>query len=297
MASNDITKFDELLASLVRAVTQREITHDRETWVKRNRDVVKLFNEASAAHEATKADLAKCGNGRAREWRRAEDEKARADKAEAELATAIREAAREHNDALLRATALEVELAQARERAVRLREMLAVKSAAGNDMGIFCAATIKDGVTTERTPWQDGWNAHSMALLNKEGAVEKWYRGLPAELRAVLLPFICDADESDPVLWVREHEGGVRLFLNVGDTFAYACADAEEVPADEATLALLARLYSEHGGSGLVAWAARRRGVEPLEQLRTPAYMAAREALGGGEPQAGGGGEKGGDDG
>jgi len=63
------------------------------------------------------------------------------------------------------------------------------------------------------------------------------------------------------------------LVLNCGDTFAYACADAEEVPDDQ--IDTVRRLHDKHGYPGLVAWIARRRGCEPLIQLRTEAYRAA----------------------
>ena len=63
------------------------------------------------------------------------------------------------------------------------------------------------------------------------------------------------------------------LVLNCGDTFAYVCADTEEVPDDQ--IDTVRRLHDKHGYTGLVAWIARRRGTEPLLQRRTEAYRAA----------------------
>ena len=67
------------------------------------------------------------------------------------------------------------------------------------------------------------------------------------------------------------------LVLNCGDTFAYACADAEEVPDDQ--IDLVRRMHDKFGYVGLTAWIAARRKCEPLIQLRTEAYREARAFL------------------
>ena len=67
------------------------------------------------------------------------------------------------------------------------------------------------------------------------------------------------------------------LVLNCGDTFAYACADAEDVPDDQ--IDLVRRMHDKFGYTGLVAWIASRRKCEPLIQRQTAAYREARAFL------------------
>ena len=67
------------------------------------------------------------------------------------------------------------------------------------------------------------------------------------------------------------------LVLNCGDTFAYACADAEEVPDDQ--IDLVRRMHDKFGYVGLTAWIAARRKCDPLPQLQTAGYREAREFL------------------
>lgn len=67
------------------------------------------------------------------------------------------------------------------------------------------------------------------------------------------------------------------LVINCGDTFAYACADAEELPFDK--IEEVKALYKQYGYSGLVAWIAKRRQCEPIREWQNEAYCAARAAL------------------
>jgi hypothetical protein len=63
---------------------------------------------------------------------------------------------------------------------------------------------------------------------------------------------------------------------NLNDTFAYACADTEDLAACEQ----LADAYREHGWHIFVALAAYKRGVEPLQQIAdTPEYAAAKACV------------------
>lgn len=65
---------------------------------------------------------------------------------------------------------------------------------------------------------------------------------------------------------------GPAVLLN--DTFSYASADAERVTEDQ--VPLLADLYQRFDHAGVVAWAAWRRGCEPIKELRTETYNSAR---------------------
>lgn len=65
--------------------------------------------------------------------------------------------------------------------------------------------------------------------------------------------------------------------INCGDTFAYACSDAEEIPDGE--LPLVANLYDQFGYDGVVAWIANNRGCDPIKPCITEKYKLARETL------------------
>jgi hypothetical protein len=47
----------------------------------------------------------------------------------------------------------------------------------------------------------------------------------------------------------------------MNDTFAYACADCEEVPDDK--INEVAKLFRLYGGAGLDYWVSEQRGYDP----------------------------------
>lgn len=65
--------------------------------------------------------------------------------------------------------------------------------------------------------------------------------------------------------------------VNLNDTFAYACADGEELKDDQ--IDSLIRMYKEYDYPGIIAWAASIRGSEPIEPWRDEKYRIARAAL------------------
>ena len=70
------------------------------------------------------------------------------------------------------------------------------------------------------------------------------------------------------------------LVLNMNDTFAFATADAEEVPPSQ--WQEVADIYKEFGRDGLTAWTAIRRNAEPIHCKcghDGPGYTKAKEAL------------------
>jgi hypothetical protein len=61
--------------------------------------------------------------------------------------------------------------------------------------------------------------------------------------------------------------------VNVNDTFYYASADAEDLKEEE--IDGLIDVVKKFSHDGVTAWAARRRGMEPLPQLQTDKYREA----------------------
>jgi len=75
----------------------------------------------------------------------------------------------------------------------------------------------------------------------------------------------------------RSSTGKTTCSIIVNDIFYWGCADREELPLPELPLAY--RMWKDHGYSGLMAWASRRRGVEPQEQLVDEMYLKAKASL------------------
>lgn len=72
---------------------------------------------------------------------------------------------------------------------------------------------------------------------------------------------------------VEDYDGWFHAAVNVNDTFYYASADAEDLAPGKA--AIVRDYYERYGWGGVVAWAAIKRGQEPLPPLRTPEYHQA----------------------
>jgi hypothetical protein len=71
---------------------------------------------------------------------------------------------------------------------------------------------------------------------------------------------------------------GKVLALNMGDTFCYACADAEHVKPEQ--LVEVTAIYKRFGGTGLDCWAAKQRNENPVvEVFERPEYQKAWKAL------------------
>lgn len=63
----------------------------------------------------------------------------------------------------------------------------------------------------------------------------------------------------------------------LNDTFAYACADGELLPDDQ--IDSLIDMHKRFGHDGVVAWAAHRRGREPIAKLQNGKYQEALAAI------------------
>lgn len=82
-------------------------------------------------------------------------------------------------------------------------------------------------------------------------------------------------------LYVDENEecvnNGWKITINCNDTFYYACADCEDISPGEAKKV---RAFAEKFGlSGVVAYAAFKRGNPPLKELQTKEYKYAMDEL------------------
>lgn len=141
-----------------------------------------------------------------------------------------------------------------------------------DSIGIYPQATKRGDEWQYRTEWQEGWNAAVLALFQRHKWLTEWLTSLePDALTAITELFEHDA------LFVWVNNGAVTCALNMNDTFGYATADCEEVPMED--VQTVARLWRDFGAAGMTAWAAVRRGDEPIEPRQTERYHAARKLL------------------
>lgn len=74
-----------------------------------------------------------------------------------------------------------------------------------------------------------------------------------------------------------EYDNGFYAAIVCNDTFVYASADAEGIAPGQAST--VRDFYVRYGWSGVVAWIATVRKIEPLAPLQDLKYMAAMEEL------------------
>jgi len=83
-----------------------------------------------------------------------------------------------------------------------------------------------------------------------------------------------ELEEAVALLLLEDHlvlldaKGVAGLYVNCGDTFAYAYADAEPLPSgDERSIWALYDLIRRHGERGAILWCCQRRGGRPLPEV------------------------------
>lgn len=128
--------------------------------------------------------------------------------------------------------------------------------------------------TTGSQDYQDGWKDCYSHILNLWAIFEAYITNLPSPQREACAHLLEACIIS---LVYNETESEVVIVLPCGDTFAYGCAD-DEYPTVE-DLPLLRHCYTNWGPSGVIAWLAHRRGIEPLLCLQDANYHTAKDYL------------------
>lgn len=130
---------------------------------------------------------------------------------------------------------------------------------AHDDLGIYPQGRYEpDGTFIPRNEYQNGWNAAVSAHLHKVIAYHEFIDSLSKSDRIQLEELILD----DAIEISKGDDNKVHLWVNVSDMFYYATADSEEVAIEE--IELIHRLHFKYEYDGIVAWASKKRGEEPL---------------------------------
>lgn len=145
-------------------------------------------------------------------------------------------------------------------------------AAVHNDTGIYPAVFVKGNEKTERTAWQDGWNACLIEMTDKWGKMNKWYKSLPEETQSIVFEML-----EEDILLLSIDDAMVSPWILMNDTFSYASADGEDVSIDE--LPLVANIWKQYKQNGLIAWAAKKRGFQPIKKYLTGEYKIVEAAI------------------
>ncbi len=135
--------------------------------------------------------------------------------------------------------------------------------------GIYPQAMVDvDGTRKERTPWQEGWNACHIKLRQNACLLGNWFEKLSKQEKEDCLELLLNE-----VINLSAREEMVRCWLQMNDTFGFACADGEDIEVKDFEIIL--HLWRKYGYDGLIAWAAHKRSDTPLESLLTKDYLMA----------------------
>lgn len=105
----------------------------------------------------------------------------------------------------------------------------------------------------QRDGFKNGWNA----------AVREYVR----RVEDVLDVYSCPWDSPEYLFSAADgiiDRHGSEWYVNLSDTWYWACADAETIPKDE--YKLVAEMFKHLGASGLLYWARQKRGHDPTIQ-------------------------------
>lgn len=126
----------------------------------------------------------------------------------------------------------------------------------------------------DQDPYQSGWNDAIIEIARRYEMLNKWFREELTDDQRKHCMVLLKAE----ALQVGIRKTGIQPWLLMSDTFAYACADGEDIDPEEFEEA--AKTYNRYGHDGLTAWAARKRGQEPLVELINEDYLRAKKWLG-----------------
>lgn len=143
----------------------------------------------------------------------------------------------------------------------------ALNYAAQCSMGIYPQCVVAaDETRTERTEWQNGWNAAIMAEVKNHRRIKCLFKLLYDDVKIAALELL----ESHMLEISVSDDEPIVMYLNMNDTFGYACADSEEVTLSE--IPEVYRLWKKYGHHGLTAWSAVKRNVDPIDECKSEQY-------------------------
>ena len=106
----------------------------------------------------------------------------------------------------------------------------ALNELAIDSMGIYPQANIdENNIRTERTEWQNGWNAAIMEFRKRVCAFEEWFSKLPENVSSMIGEMLLD----ETIRLHLDKYKNVTMWVLMNDTFYFACADGEDITLEE----------------------------------------------------------------
>ncbi|MFA5024062.1 MAG: hypothetical protein WC523_03860 [Patescibacteria group bacterium] len=141
------------------------------------------------------------------------------------------------------------------------------------DVGIY-PASIEGGPMEykERDAYKKGWNDADLKGIDNVMLIRGFIESLSPDNKKYLEELLLE----DVVDFFIE-DGKVLAYINMSDTFAWGCADAEDVPVEK--LESVYDLYKQFGQDGLTAWVADCRNMEPLKYWQRDKYKEAMKLI------------------
>lgn len=144
---------------------------------------------------------------------------------------------------------------------------------AAASLGIYPAAVEKDGVITPRSEYGNGWNAAVSALRKQHVEFIVWKSSLAPSQRDAL-----DCLYASERLELYADDGLImHLGINMNDVFIPA-AVTEDITVED--LIPLAKMYTDFGDDGIIAWMSDRYTCPPRPKRVGTRYAEALKALG-----------------
>jgi len=143
----------------------------------------------------------------------------------------------------------------------------ALNELAIDSMGIYPQATIdENNVRTERTEWQNGWNAAIIEFRQRSCIFEKWFSELPEDISAMIGEMLPD----ETIRLSLDKDKNVKMWVLMNDTFYFACADGEDITMEE--IPVLYQMWKKFSWYGLVAIVSKKRKHLPLQAVQTEEF-------------------------
>lgn len=152
------------------------------------------------------------------------------------------------------------------------KTMLAIYRKAEDDLGIFPMSVTKNGVTTPRDKYGEGWNDALETISKNRIKIIDWFKTIPEDTRTMITTLM-----SKDYLELSMQEDGIKMWTVLNDTFSYACADGESVEMNE--IPVFYEMSEKYGYDGIVAWASNKTGATPISPLITAEYNNALKEL------------------
>lgn len=150
--------------------------------------------------------------------------------------------------------------------------MLSIYRAAEDDLGIYPQSVTRDGVTTPRTEFGEGWNNAIMTISKNRVKIIDWIKDLPTEEQTAVLYLL-----SKDVLSLNIKDDKIDPWIVLNDVFGPA-ADGEGVSLEE--IRDIHNIHLKYNWDGVVAWFSNKLGNQPwTSSQRTTTYQQALKEL------------------